>query len=981
MKRKLLLFFCALWLVLPSPAKAPDEEFQPLCDSLQVRLERRGGIRTKITLKRILKRSGKADYYFKENLGDYPFRSEDISWLRKQIKELAPSRYAAVPVGQVYAGRLKVEDLLCARYTRDGKPASTRLRRKKTSAKTEPLVWREHSEHFKQGLEGRHLAVWNSHGQYYNQLFQCWLWQRAPLFGTVEDVLTSGFVLDYLVPMLENAGAVVLLPRERDRSPLEYITDNDSSSVSRRSGTVSVQGKWEQRPKGFADPFEWYGGHDNPFVMGSCLGIAGTRKASANLTWAPDIPRVGSHAVYVCYQSLPESTSGAHYTVHHLGGNTSVRVNQKMGGGSWVYIGTYVMGPGSSVTLDNDVKDGGYVTGDAVRIGGGMGNIARECADTSLAFAPETVSGKARWAEGARYWLQWCGADSSVYSQNEGKHDYRDDFMSRGAWVKWLSGNERIPVDAALAFHTNAGAYQGDSTYGTLAIYTLMCEHSRQFSSGEDRLCQREYADFIQSQLVDDIRALFHPDWRRRELWDRSYSESRTTDVPTVLLELLSHQSFNDMKLALDPRFRFAVARSVYKGMLKFLSSRDGVPYQVQPLPVRDFAAQLDGDALRLSWNATPDPHEQTAKSEYFILYTRQDEGAFDEGKRIHPERDAHGRYRLRVPLEEGVCYDFRIAAANAGGISFPSETLSASRAADSKGTVLLVNNFTRLSGPAYHENESAAGFDYNKDSGVAYLEDGSYIGDMYETRRDLPWMDDHCPGFGASWQDFAGKVRGGNRLDYPARCGRDFRALGYSYCSCNVSALETFSEASYTLVDVICGKQTRMKDAFGTLRYEVFPHSLRSFLENQAAKGSTLLVSGSYVATDLWDPFFVDQADSSAQDFARKTLGWRWMTSRASVSGTVRAMHPRSGFNPAGIRLPFSFCTTYCDSLYRVDSPDGLVPASDGARTVFRYVDNNISAGVAYEGEGYRALTLGFPLEALEDRQVRLEIIKCALQ
>ena len=46
-----------------------------------------------------------------------------------------------------------------------------------------------------EGLYGRHLAIWNSHGMYYNQIEGKWRWQRARLLGTVEDLHTSDYVL------------------------------------------------------------------------------------------------------------------------------------------------------------------------------------------------------------------------------------------------------------------------------------------------------------------------------------------------------------------------------------------------------------------------------------------------------------------------------------------------------------------------------------------------------------------------------------------------------------------------------------------------------------------------------------------------------------------------------------------------------------------------------------------------------------------
>ena len=60
-----------------------------------------------------------------------------------------------------------------------------------------------------------------------------WEWQRARIFQTVEDLYTQSYVLPFLVPMLENAGANVLLPRERDCQTAEVIVDNDGCLTGR----------------------------------------------------------------------------------------------------------------------------------------------------------------------------------------------------------------------------------------------------------------------------------------------------------------------------------------------------------------------------------------------------------------------------------------------------------------------------------------------------------------------------------------------------------------------------------------------------------------------------------------------------------------------------------------------------------------------------------------------------------------------------
>ena len=59
------------------------------------------------------------------------------------------------------------------------------------------------------GLYNRHIALWASHGRFYNAKTGAWEWQRPNLFGTNEDLFTQTIVVPYLIPMLQNAGAVV----------------------------------------------------------------------------------------------------------------------------------------------------------------------------------------------------------------------------------------------------------------------------------------------------------------------------------------------------------------------------------------------------------------------------------------------------------------------------------------------------------------------------------------------------------------------------------------------------------------------------------------------------------------------------------------------------------------------------------------------------------------------------------------------------
>ena len=85
-------------------------------------------------------------------------------------------------------------------------------------------------------------------------------------------------------------------------------------------------------------------------------------------------------------------------------------MNQKIGGGTWVYLGTFEFDKGNNdygmVVLSNESSEHGVVCADAVRFGGGMGNIARG----------GKISGLPRYLEGARYSAQWAGMPYEVFA-------------------------------------------------------------------------------------------------------------------------------------------------------------------------------------------------------------------------------------------------------------------------------------------------------------------------------------------------------------------------------------------------------------------------------------------------------------------------------------------------------------------------------------------------------------------------------------
>lgn len=982
-----------LCLSLALPMKGQSlvlAQYKNRCDTLKTLIQQRTSVLANIQLKSVARKNGSLDFYFSSGIGDIPWRKGDIEWLRHTLHEISPEAYAHYKIGTIYSGSSRLSDIAFPEAGNDGHPAEHKWRYKDPVNENGPSIVREeYGQTFSKGLTGRNIALWQSHGRYYEETTRRWEWQRAPLMTTVEDMYTQSYVLPFLIPMLENAGAYVMTPRERDTQKYEVITDNDPAFTTpregllRRRGKYSEAGKWSDAGIGFADYKEVYSGNDNPFANGTVRKASCIKAVEGNAfaSWTPDIPERGEYAVYISYKSLPNSSESAHYIVKHLGGTTDFLINQKMGGGTWIYLGTFEFAEGTEgkVVLDNGTRkgsqyvQGSVVTADAVKIGGGMGKIARGNKDMS----PEeyTTSGLPSFTEGALYWMQWAGIDTTVTRRYD--NDYTNDYGNRGAWVSDMSGGSRvnpkkpgkgIPIDMSFAFHTDAGTTPNDSIIGTLAIYTLISEGSRKYPDGEDRILGRLLADNVQSQIISDVRAQYDPKWSRRQLSDRSYSESRTGDVPALLLELLSHQNFADMKYGLDPGFRFTVSRAVYKGMLKFMSSRYGYKYAVQPLPVRSFAAILDGDTAELSWKETTDTLEPTAISEGFILYTRTDDGGFDNGVILNNVRKSGDRYCINVPVRKGHLYDFKIVAFNAGGRSFPSEVLSVGIPETEKGkTVLVVNNFDRIAPPAWFDTPTYAGFDSRLDGGVAYKKEINFIGEMYQYRRELQWLDDDNPGFGASYTDQAGKLVQGNSFDYPSRHGKALMAAGYSFCSASAEAFENCNLDSFWVTDIICGKQISTPAGTGNVnaaRFQVLPESLRKAISACTSKGGNILISGANIGTDLCDHIYPTVTDSAymvdSQKFAKDVLGYKWLTNYASRSGKVQNLGKR--------KETISFYQKQNDYIYQVETPDGLMPASDKASIFLRYTDTDIPAGIFNEGKGYRTVSLGFPIETITD-------------
>ena len=916
-----------------------------------------------------------------------PFRNETVEMLYEEFRDEFGSGYEDYKM-QIKALGYPIEQLI-PNYFRSGYAEYDQSRIPSSRFKRpDPVVRNVNSKNnSSKGLAGKNILLWHSHGWYHNLKLERWEWQRPRLFQSVEDLIPMSFTIPYLIPMLENAGANVFIPRERDVQTNEVIVDNDSptnlitkSRFIVRDGERLVWQKENEPAFGIGEPP--YKENENPFKLGSSLFTYSNLTGDAQCEWIPEIPQTGEYAIYISYRHSSENVSDARYTVYHSGGQTEFEVNQQIGGSTWIYLGKFKFEKGynpksGKVVLSNKSKElGMIVSSDAVRFGGGMGIVERN----------GTTSGRPKFAEGARYWLQYAGMpDTLVYSLNQNENDYNDDYQSRAEYGNYLYGNPNgpnknrgfkglgIPIDLSLAFHTDAGISRSDTAIGTLSIYSLTSSDTQYvFPDGMSRLANRDLADLVQTQIVDDVRTKYDLIWNRRQLLDARYSESVRPNFPSLLLELLSHQNFLDMKYVLDSRFRFDVSRAIYKGMLRFLSVQHNVDFIVQPLPVTHFFTEFDkkGNVI-LKWQPQSDPLEPTALPNKYIVYTRINGGGFDNG--ISVEENSFVK-----EIEKGKIYSFKVTAVNDGGESLPSEILSICRMENGKSPIMIVNGFDRIAPPAIVEDTSFIGFANFIDAGVPDKYDINFTGTQYDFNPNSSYVSNDAPGHGASHADYETKIIAGNTFDFPYIHGQSIKNSGYSFVSCSDESVMDgkVDLKKYKMIDLILGEEKKTNwqkpfaDSVNGIQFEAIPTQLQKQLVDFLEKGKSLFVSGAYVGSDLFS-----SNDSLSIQFAKNTLHFNLVTDHAAKTGEI--FPTRSSFLKNIFSIKFS--SELNDSIYAVEAPDAIAP-TNGAETILRYKENQFSAGVSYKGS-YNVVVFGFPFETISKSEVRNDIMKAVIK
>ncbi|MCB9532687.1 MAG: N-acetylmuramoyl-L-alanine amidase, partial [Myxococcales bacterium] len=605
---------------------------------------------------------------------------------------------------------------------------------------------------------------------------------RGNIHETVEDLHNPEGASQYLTAYLENAGASVFTVKERDLQTATAIADNDGS------GYTEAGAGFETFGDGFASASTYAYGVD-PFDAGTTRRFPADGGGTA--TWSPVVPADGYYAVYVSWDSDSANATDAHYRITHPGGVIDRFYDQTVHGSTWQYTEQVWLTAGNSLTVEligDSAQAGRWLSADAVRIGGGMGIVARNGQTT----------GRPRWEGGAVQGVQYLGAPTSVYdpsSDGDGS-----DPSARSRWAKWEhpGGEDAVYV----SWHSNALTGAPDSpARGTTVYYAGGGSDSPHAAECSSSAVSGSYTltDLLQTEIMSQITTRWDAGWQDRGVNRACFAEvnpNYNDEMPAALVELAFHDNPDDAAHLKHPAFRRDVSRGMAQAIIRYFAQQDGVAPVFPPEPplaVR--AVHEPGGGIRLSWQPGPSGGADGDAATGYIVYTSADGRSWDNGFAVSGTTTV-----VNPPYANRY---WRIVATNDGGQSFPSELAGARHSPDGYAAVLVVGAFDRF------------------DTGML---DSENINTLGLVRRM--------------------NVRAVNMSDMAVPLGGAVGDAGWFWDFAADEALPNLDLDAYAVVIWAAGEESTADESFSDAQ--------QTMLRDYVAQGGTLIASGSEVMWDL---------------------------------------------------------------------------------------------------------------------------------
>jgi hypothetical protein len=747
-------------------------------------------------------------------------------------------------------------------------------------------------------LSGR--IVYTSAGHGWILSSGTWGLQRAITHEMNEDYGTLD-QMNIFAQYAFNAGATVVPFRPLGNQNNEVIVDNVDAQVI-WSGTWNNSSQSVYYGKAGEVPYRW-------------ASLSPTETATA--TYVPNIPQAGFYPVYTWALHGNDRTFQL-YRIRHTGGESEVRIPHHMVGSGWVYLGNYYFAAGSnpvtgSVVISNlqpSPARGSVVIADAIRFGNGMSNHG---------------SGYPKEEEASLYWVQNMLGQGQSYTGGSVSAPPR--------WAREMNREQNGTMfdRIYLGFHTNAhnGAARG-----------AMGLHNDNWP-GTSTPNQRRWAQIVARETTDQMVALnphLEVNWHDRgaagSIWSHTsypFGEINNSTIlsqfDATIIEVAYHDNLSDARLLRDPKVRDWTSRASYRAIVKYMNEFGGGPLAFSPAPPRNTRAIANASGgIVVSWDV-PAPSVGADSPASYVVYRSTDGYGFGNPVFVN------GATTTSVTLT-GLPADtelyFRVAARNAGGESFPSETVGVRRPSNSEAKrVLFVNGYNRI--------------------------------DRFINIRQTPQAGNYrAPGHNNNTGTMDRVLpRSVNSFDYVVQHGRAIAAAGIAFDSCRDTSVTSnqVNLADYDIVVWATGQNSSSNRTFTTAAQ----NRISTYLTN----GGTLFASGSEIAYDLDRP-----AGPSAGDraFLHNTLRAAFAAANsqsytvAPVQGTLFSGLSNASFDSGTSRI------------YPVRSPDVVTPVGAGAQATLNFTGGAGGAAVQYDGSagGGRVVLMTFPFETITNANLR---------
>lgn len=759
-------------------------------------------------------------------------------------------------------------------------------------------------------LTGKVVFTSGGHGWQWNSTLGRYATDR-PEYQLVEDFGNQeqmSFYADYLL----RAGATVVPMRPVGRQINEVVLDNDSSGVT-------FSGSWSNSAgPDYYD--EDYGAVADSVAYRFSSTVNGAETAVA--TYTPDLPASGFYPVYTWVARSGNRTNQL-YRINHTGGSTEIRVDHRVVGYGWVYLGTYHFDSGSSSTLgsvqiSNSSPDGGVVIADAIRFGNGMGDFT-----DSGAPGP---SGYPREDENSYKWIRRMLGVGTTVAESIGT---TSNVSAPSNMAEWMY-NGPFGNAVYVGIHSNGSTGNPDTATARGAVGLIDAD-------GSDRTPhQGDLALFLGRQINQDMQALngvFEHNWSNRttHTYTGQFGEidlGANAEMDATIIEVAFHDNVQDGALLRDPKARDQIARSMLQGTLEYFDVWGGLnsPVSLPTAPTNVRAVSNASGEVTINWAAGPSTPASVngAAPTGFRVYASVDGYGFDGGTVV---AGAGATGVTLTGFDPTRPYYFRVTAVNNGGESSPSEVMTALPSGGAK-QVLIVNGFDRF--------DRTQDFDYP----YAYTGDGVV---------DRVWP------------------RYNNSFDYVVQvhAAIDTAEPGVHVASTSNEAVISgaVNLNNYDTVVWILGEESTADDTFNATE--------QAKVEAFIAAGGNLFVSGAEIAWDL------DQ-QNNGRTFFENTLKGNYV----SDDGGSYNITPIAGSIFAGM-ANFSFSNGNAFSsldgqFYDAEFPDVINPQA-GAIAALRYSGgSNGNAAIQVQGTDGRGsiVMFGFPFETITNAARRADIM-----